>query len=111
MEGLAILLRGGTVLYHLDDDHVTCLEDTDVLIEGNIIKKVGKGLKIDDGVRVEVIECQGKIVSPGFVNTHHHLWQTQLKGRHADHNLLEYFPSGMAQRFYSLFEITPKRYE
>jgi cytosine/adenosine deaminase-related metal-dependent hydrolase len=34
------------------------------------------------------------IVSPGFIDTHHHVWQTQLKGRHANQTLLEYLPNG-----------------
>jgi cytosine/adenosine deaminase-related metal-dependent hydrolase len=38
-----------------------------------------------------------KIISPGFVDTHHHLWQTQLKGRHANELLLEYMASGNLQ--------------
>lgn len=31
---------------------------------------------------------------PGFIDTHHHVWQTQLKGRHANQTLLNYFPTG-----------------
>lgn len=37
---------------------------------------------------------RGKIISPGFVDTHHHVWQTLLKGRHADQTLLQYLPAG-----------------
>lgn len=48
----------------------------DVLIEGNIIKKIGKNLS-DEG---EIIDCTGKVVMPGFVNTHHHLYQTMFRG-------------------------------
>jgi cytosine/adenosine deaminase-related metal-dependent hydrolase len=65
-----------------------------VLIEGNIIVKIEKDVKSPSGA--EVIDCKDKIVSPGFVDTHHHVWQTLLKGRHADQLLLDYFPSGMS---------------
>src|ERR1700742_2174336 len=41
-----------------------------------------------------VVQCQGKIISPGFIDTHRHLNQTQLKGKHANHTLVEYFPGG-----------------
>ena len=45
----------------------------DVLIEGPAIKQVGRGLK----VRADrVIDATGCVVLPGFVNTHHHLYQT-----------------------------------
>lgn len=88
----SILLQGGTVLYHGDDDYVTALKDTDVLVTGNLISKIGKGIEVPEGATV--IDCKGKIVSPGFIDTHHHLWQTQLKGRHMDEALLEYMVAG-----------------
>jgi cytosine/adenosine deaminase-related metal-dependent hydrolase len=43
---------------------------------------------------VKVIDCKDKIISPGFISTHNHIWQTQLKGRHANHTLLKYTPPG-----------------
>lgn len=87
-----MLLQGGTILTHNASDHVKAVE-ADLLIEGNIIAKIEKGIKV--GAETEVIDCTGKLLSPGFVDTHHHVWQTLLKGRHANHLLLDYFPSGM----------------
>jgi len=87
---MTILLKNGIVLSHGADDHVTALHNTDVLIEGNKIVKIGKSLASAD----ETIDCTHKIISPGFVDTHHHMWQTQLKGRHADETLLQYMISG-----------------
>ncbi|EXJ93224.1 hypothetical protein A1O3_01781 [Capronia epimyces CBS 606.96] len=89
----SILLRGGTVLSHDADDHVIPLYDTDVLIQDNIIADVGKNIS-SPSEATEVIDCKGKIISPGFVDTHHHVWQTQLKGRHADEGLVSYMVSG-----------------
>ncbi|KAJ6256350.1 5-methylthioadenosine/S-adenosylhomocysteine deaminase [Drechslerella dactyloides] len=86
----SILLRGGTALIHQEGD-VVVAEKTDILIVGNNIEKIGKSLSADDA---EVLDCTGKLISPGFVDTHHHLWQTQLKGRHANQMLLEYMPTG-----------------
>ena len=88
----SILLQGGTVLYHDDKDYVTALKDTDILVTGNLIAKIAKGIEVPEGATV--IDCKGKIVSPGFIDTHHHLWQTQLKGRHMDETLLEYMVVG-----------------
>ena len=42
----------------------------DILIENGKISKVGKGLKADGD---EVIDAAGKIVMPGFINTHAHI--------------------------------------
>ncbi|OBT75791.1 hypothetical protein VF21_05533 [Pseudogymnoascus sp. 05NY08] len=91
------ILQGGTVLYHDDEYYVTALKDTDVLVTGNLIAKIAKGIEVPEGATV--IDCKGKIVSPGFIDTHHHLWQTQLKGRHMDETLLEYMVAGNMQSY------------
>jgi cytosine/adenosine deaminase-related metal-dependent hydrolase len=93
----SILLKGGTVLFHEKDDHVSPLRNTDVLIEGNIIKKIAPSIAAHPGTKT--IDCTGKIVSPGFIDTHHHVWQTQLKGRFSDDALLDYMPKGNLQSF------------
>jgi len=64
---------------------------TDVLIEGNKIKKVGKGLKADGA---NVIDGQGYTVTPGLIDMHQHLtlnggtasgekWDAYVQGAHA----------------------------
>ncbi|CAJ0547165.1 Ff.00g017920.m01.CDS01 [Fusarium sp. VM40] len=88
------VLKGGKVLVHDANDNIQVLE-ADVLIENNLIAKISPD--IDDVTDAEVIDCHMKIISPGFVDTHHHLWQTQLKGRHANELLLEYMASGNLQ--------------
>ncbi|OCL01990.1 Metallo-dependent hydrolase [Glonium stellatum] len=90
----SLLLKGGTALIHDTSDHVKAIK-TDILIEGNKIAKIEP--EISASPTVEVIDCTDKIVSPGFIDTHHHLWQTQLKGRHADELLLDYMITGNAQ--------------
>jgi cytosine/adenosine deaminase-related metal-dependent hydrolase len=87
-----ILLKGGTLLFHDDRDHVNPLRQTDILIQSNRIAKIGKGLSAPAGT--ELVNCSGKIISPGFVDTHHHLWQTQLRGCHAEQSLFDYFVTG-----------------
>ena len=44
----------------------------DVLVRGGIIAAVGKGLT----TKGPVVEARGCVVTPGLVNTHHHLYQT-----------------------------------
>jgi cytosine/adenosine deaminase-related metal-dependent hydrolase len=43
-----------------------------VLIRGGVIAAVGQGLRTGG----EVVEARGCVVTPGLVNTHHHLYQT-----------------------------------
>jgi len=57
--------------------------DVDVLIEGNRIMRIGHTAReITPGTIV--IEGAGRIVTPGFVNAHTHLYQSMLKGRRDD---------------------------
>ncbi len=94
----SILLRGGTALIHDANDHVKGIR-TDILIEDNKIARIEADISPPAGA--EVIDCQEKIISPGFVDTHHHLWQTQLKGRHANELLLEYMATGILSQHIS----------
>lgn len=93
----SILLRGGTLLFHDDKDHVKPLRNTDILIQANRIAKIGKSLVAPAGT--ELVNCSGKIISPGFVDTHHHLWQTQLKGCHAEQSVFDYLVTGFWQSY------------
>src|SRR4029077_1039171 len=40
----------------------------------------------------ELVDCKGRIVMPGMVNTHTHLFQTLLKGLGDDMVLKKWFP-------------------
>ena len=57
----------------------------DVLIEGKIIKQVAP--RIDAG-NAAVIDAAGMIVMPGFIDTHHHQFETPLRSFLADALLL-----------------------
>jgi len=64
------------------------LENADVRIEGERITEIGSHL--DAPADAEVIDASGKIVSPGFANTHTHLYQNMLKGCRDDLLLKEW---------------------
>ncbi|MCB1358506.1 MAG: 8-oxoguanine deaminase [Maritimibacter sp.] len=66
-----ILIRGADHLLTMDDAG-TELAGADVLLRGGVIAAVGPGLKTTG----EVVEARGCVVTPGLVNTHHHLYQT-----------------------------------
>jgi cytosine/adenosine deaminase-related metal-dependent hydrolase len=87
----SMLLKNGTYLIHDAKNHVVPTS-TSLLIEDGKISKIAEDIEAPDGV--EVIDCTDKIISPGFVDTHHHGWQTQLKGRHANEQLLPYIVTG-----------------
>lgn len=60
----------------------------DILIEGDRIAAIAPEIPAPQGARV--IEAQGMIAMPGFVNAHIHLWQAPLRGVAADWCLTEY---------------------
>jgi cytosine/adenosine deaminase-related metal-dependent hydrolase len=67
----ALILRGAAVLTM--DDAGREIAGGDVRIEGGLIAAVGQGLPVDGAETVDVAGC---VVTPGLVNTHHHLYQT-----------------------------------
>jgi 8-oxoguanine deaminase len=50
------------------------LRGVDILVDGQEIAAVGRALSAPAGARV--IDCSHHVVVPGFVNTHHHFFQT-----------------------------------
>ena len=66
------LIRGADVVVTMDGGRRE-LAGADVLLRGGVVAALGPGL-IDPGA--EVIEARGCVVTPGLVNTHHHLYQT-----------------------------------
>ncbi|HET6451725.1 MAG TPA: 8-oxoguanine deaminase [Spirochaetia bacterium] len=56
----------------------------DVLIRGDTIAAIGRDLARPPGVRV--IDCSHHVVVPGFVNTHHHFFQTLTRNLPAVQN-------------------------
>ncbi|GAA4497509.1 amidohydrolase family protein [Actinoallomurus oryzae] len=86
LDGRPIVFRGATVLT-MDDAGV--IEGGDVLVTGETIAEVGRGLAVPDGTAE--IDASGGILMPGMVDTHRHMWQTALRGLGADWTLTQYF--------------------
>ena len=70
------LLRGFDLVATMNDERRE-IEAGYVLVEGNKIVALGKDTT--GNAYDEVIEGKGKILLPGFVNTHHHLYQTLFR--------------------------------
>ncbi len=52
------------------------LKDADLLLKDNKVLAVGQGLKLPEDAPSRVIEASMMVITPGMVNTHHHLYQT-----------------------------------
>lgn len=69
-----VLFTGGTVVTM--DPGLGVIDNGDVLIEGDTITAVGRGLAADDAL---VVDATGMLLTPGFVDTHRHAWEAQLR--------------------------------
>ncbi|HIH96458.1 MAG TPA: amidohydrolase [Thermoplasmata archaeon] len=72
-----ILLKNGTILTM--DSKRRIIQDGSVVIEGNRVVEVGKSEKIDYKAE-HVIDCKGKLILPGLIDSHLHLAQALLRG-------------------------------
>jgi cytosine/adenosine deaminase-related metal-dependent hydrolase len=79
MHGRRYLIRGGSVMSM--DKNVGDFPQADVLIEGKRILAIGPNLAAGG---VPVIDARGRIVMPGFIDTHHHQFETALRSFLAD---------------------------
>lgn len=50
------------------------IENGNVIVDGNVITHVGRNRPEDEFDRI--VDCSNMIMMPGFVNTHHHFYQT-----------------------------------
>ena len=83
--GRALLLRGAIVLT-LDPAQGDYAR-ADIRIEGSRIAAIAPALEEGDA---RVVDVSGCIVTPGFIDTHRHMWQGQLRNLLPDAVLGEY---------------------
>lgn len=68
------------LLVAMDDRHGSEPFRTDVLVEGDRISAVGRGIGVPDGARL--VPCQDMLMIPGLVNAHVHSWEAFFRGRY-----------------------------
>ena len=66
-----LLIRNADLALTMDDERRE-LAGCDILVQGGRIARIGVGLEAD----AVVVDAAGCLVTPGLVNTHHHLYQT-----------------------------------
>jgi 5-methylthioadenosine/S-adenosylhomocysteine deaminase len=72
-----LLIKGGYVVTM--DPAIGDQPDSDVLVRDGVIVEVRPGLEAS-APDVQVIEAQGRLVIPGLVDTHRHVWQGAIGG-------------------------------
>ncbi|MGB0661154.1 MAG: 8-oxoguanine deaminase [Mangrovicoccus sp.] len=69
---MAVLLRKARVIVTMDDSRRE-LAEADLRFDGGVITEIGADLAPGDDEQVDVSGC---VITPGLVNTHHHLYQS-----------------------------------
>lgn len=67
-----IIIRNADTILTMDDNRRE-LRGADILVRGGVIAGVGHGLEAPGA---KVVNATGCVVTPGLVNTHHHLYQS-----------------------------------
>ena len=79
VKGRKTLIKGGTVLSM--EERVGNQAAGDVLIDGSTIVELAASIHAPDAA---IIDASGHIVMPGFIDTHHHQFETALRSFLAD---------------------------
>lgn len=72
---------------YLDIENEKIVDDVDIFIKKNKIKKIGENLDLDAD---EVIDGKNKLLTPGFVNAHTHLGMSYFRNYADDLNLMDW---------------------
>ena len=87
--GPKTLIRGAALILTMDPregvGELGVIENADILLDGDKIAEIGKNLQEKDAL---VVDAAGKIVMPGFVDVHNHLWQSLIRGCGIDKDLI-----------------------
>lgn len=70
---MSILIKN---ISYLDIEKEKIIDNADIFIEENKIKRIGENLKIDAD---QVLDGENKLLTPGFVNAHTHLGMSYFR--------------------------------
>jgi len=84
------LIRGGAVI--TVDRALGTLPRADVLVKDGVVAEVGEDLKAPEA---ELIDASERIVMPGLIDSHYHMWSTLGRNFLSDRGF-EYFPAKWA---------------
>ena len=96
MKKTTTLIKNADVIVTMDAKR-TELKGTNILIENGSILGLGNNLTSAD----EVIDANGCVVTPGLINTHHHLFQSLVRGVPAGQDALLF---GWLKTLYPIFQ-------
>ena len=90
------VITGADVIITMDDQRRE-LRGDDILLRDGVIAEIGPNLTTKEA---KVFSARGKIITPGLVNTHHHLYQTLTRAVPGAQDALLF---GWLQRLYPIW--------
>lgn len=82
-----LLFRNATVISV--DSSIGNPENCDILVKDGIFHSVAQNITPAQG-QVEIIDATNCLISPGFIDTHHHMWQQLLRSLCTDWSAADY---------------------
>ncbi|KAI1436560.1 amidohydrolase [Xylaria sp. CBS 124048] len=106
----SVLLSGGTIVaFDEDRKSLDVIRDGALLITDDRIARLYKEASPDGlPAGTEIVDCTHKIITPGFIDTHRHGWQTLGKTLGSNTTLSEYlfkFSSPILGHFYTAEDV------
>jgi 5-methylthioadenosine/S-adenosylhomocysteine deaminase len=94
MEQADLLITNARIL--CEEDHAYSTMDASVAIRGGRILAIGKpSTLIEDYTVGDIWDARGKLLLPGFINTHCHLFQTFMRGLGKDLPFMDWMLSSV----------------
>ncbi|KAM7193655.1 amidohydrolase family protein [Naviculisporaceae sp. PSN 640] len=89
----SILFKKGTIIaYNKETKGLRVIREGSVLVENDRITGVYEDVPPGPLPRgTETVDISGKIITPGFIDTHRHGWQTAFKTMASNTTLIEFF--------------------
>ncbi|ETI25089.1 hypothetical protein G647_04460 [Cladophialophora carrionii CBS 160.54] len=88
----SFLFHGATIIaFNESSNKISVLRNSSLLVRNDRVAGLFENSVPSDLPKsTEYVDVTGKIISPGFINTHHHLWQTAFKTLASNTTLAEY---------------------
>lgn len=91
------LIRNGTVVTCIGNDRTPSHFKADVLVRDGTIVEVAREKQLSPQEGWIIIDATDKLVCPGFVDTHRHVWESAYRFM-GDWTLLEYVRKALVSR-------------
>ncbi|OCT47893.1 chlorohydrolase family protein [Cladophialophora carrionii] len=88
----SFLFHGATIIaFNESSSKISVLRNSSLLVRNDRVAGLFENSVPSDLPKsTEYVDITGKMISPGFINTHHHLWQTAFKTLASNTTLAEY---------------------